>query len=92
MLPCAVILPPSGQGERLDACLSNADACGRPAAGAFCKAEGFDIAILFQREPVALTRKLNSPGHCEGPSCMSFKQIKCFSPKDDFAGLRHVAD
>ena len=72
-------------GSRLDACLSNADDCGKPAADAFCKAQGFTEALIFQRESGVSTKRLHSGELCEGDSCTAFKQIKCFSPGDTAA-------
>lgn len=83
---------PEWQGHRLDACLADARSCGKQVADAFCKAQGFDTAILFQREPAQFTRKLDSVAMCEGGNCLSFRQIKCHSTKDDFAGLQQPAD
>lgn len=86
---------PQWQGARLDACLADSTACGKPAADAFCRAEGFDAALLFQRETAAATLKLDSDQRCEGSACMSFRQIKCITAKDDFAGdqaLVQIAD
>ena len=73
-------------GARVDACLSSGP-CGKPAADAFCKIEGYDKAMIFQRENVAAPRKLDSGEACEGSSCTAFKQVKCFSTKDNLAGL-----
>ena len=79
---------PQWDGERIDACLAGKLDCGKPAADAFCKAEGFDSAVLFQREAMTLTRRLGSNERCEGAGCTGFRQIKCFSSKGDFAGLQ----
>jgi len=83
---------PEWEGQRLDACLADSRSCGKPVADAFCKAQGFDTAILFQREPASFTRKLDSVSICEGGNCLSFRQIKCLTSKDDFAGLQQSAD
>ena len=83
---------PQVDGNRIDSCLASAGTCGKPAADAFCKAEGYDNAILFQREPLAQTRRLGSGEICEGGACSGFKQIKCFTEKGDLAGLEQAAD
>lgn len=83
---------PEWQGERLDACMTGSSGCGKPTADAFCRIQGFDNAILFQREPQARTRVLNSPAHCTGAACMSFRQIKCFTAKNDLAGLQQPGE
>ncbi len=46
---------PEVDGKRLDSCLTGAQDCGKPAADAFCKVQGFESALLFQRETVADT-------------------------------------
>ena len=71
---------PNVNGVRLASCLANPDSCGKPTADAFCVVQGFSQAIMFQREPASSTRQLNSDTMCEGASCTSFKQIKCFGP------------
>ena len=76
---------PGVDGQRLDSCLTGERDCGKPAADAFCQAQGYENAILFQREPGILTRRLHSTERCEGAACMSFRQIKCYTPKGDLA-------
>jgi hypothetical protein len=78
------------EGARLDACLSGGE-CGKPAADAFCKAQGYDKALIFQREDFQSTRVLDSGATCS-TSCTAFRQIKCFTTKSDFAGLEQQAD
>ncbi|MBI2718923.1 MAG: hypothetical protein HY245_04700 [Rhizobiales bacterium] len=70
---------PGFDGARLDSCLSSASDCGKPAADAFCRREGFSEALIFQREPASLTRRLGNGQACTGPSCTGFRQIKCYS-------------
>jgi len=81
---------PALEGARLDACLSGGD-CGKPAADAFCKTQGYDKALIFQREAHQSTRILDSEQTCSN-SCTAFRQIKCFTTKSDFAGLEQQAD
>lgn len=78
---------PALDGTRLDACLSNADDCGKPAADAFCKVQGYRESVLFQREPVNGSRRLGSGESCEGSACIGFRQIKCYQPQDNVAAL-----
>jgi hypothetical protein len=78
---------PAMDGARLDACLSGGD-CGKPAADAFCKVQGYDKSVLFQRERFQSTRVLDSGSLCTGDTCTAFRQIKCFTTKSDFAGLQ----
>jgi hypothetical protein len=77
---------PRLDGARVDACLSSGP-CGKPAADAFCKKEGYDKAMIFQRESYSTTRLVDSGQACEGGNCTAFKQVKCFSTKDNLAGL-----
>lgn len=76
---------PEVEGHRVDACLSDGG-CGKPAADAFCRAEGYDRAMIFQREPFTATKVIDSGQSCSG-ACTSFRQVKCFTTKSDYAGL-----
>ncbi|HUR43374.1 MAG TPA: hypothetical protein VMZ01_04665 [Aestuariivirga sp.] len=73
---------PEQAGLRLDSCLTGAADCGKPAADAFCKAEGFETAIIFQREVALQTIRLGNGAFCTGPTCTSFRQIKCYTSGD----------
>ncbi len=72
---------PERDGERVAACLSDG-ACGKPAADAFCKAEGYDEAMLFQRETSGSARLIDSDRICDG-NCTTFRQVKCFTVRSD---------
>ena len=74
------------EGARIDACLSDG-LCGKPAADAFCKVQGYDKALIFQRETSSGARALDSASVCSGSSCTALKQVKCFTAKTDLAGL-----
>ncbi len=76
---------PEVEGARIDACLDSG-ACGKPAADAFCKVQGYDHAMIFQREGFASTRIIDSGKACDG-ACTTFRQVKCFTSKSDLAGL-----
>lgn len=78
---------PESEGSRVAACLASNSECGKPAADAFCRAQGYDKAVLFERETHSLTRSIATGETCEGPSCTAFKQVKCFSVKDDLAAM-----
>ena len=79
---------PEWNGIRLNACLSDNKACGKPAADAFCRMKGFDAALLFQREASEEASTIGTDQVCKGPDCMVFRQIKCRTEKDDLAGLQ----
>lgn len=76
---------PEVGGTRIDACLASG-ACGKAAADAFCRVQGYDRAMIFQRETFTATKVIDSGQSCSG-SCTSFRQVKCFTTKSDFAGL-----
>jgi len=78
---------PESQGLRLDSCLTGDHDCGKPAADAFCKAQGFETALIFQREAAAETVRLGNGAFCTGPACTSFKQIKCYSAANTIAAV-----
>jgi hypothetical protein len=77
-------LPEAG-GARVDACLESG-ACGKPAADAFCREQGYDHAMIFQRESFASTRIIDSGKICS-ESCTAFRQVKCFTTKNSLAGM-----
>jgi hypothetical protein len=73
---------PQLDGERVSTCLSDRNACGKPAADLWCKSMGFDQALTFERERaisdftrLADTREL-APG-------TPFRTIKCSSAKQN---------
>ena len=74
---------PKADGVVIGACLADGTSCGKMAADAFCKKEGFAESILFAREPVTTARILDSGMMCEGASCEAFKRIKCYQPKEE---------
>lgn len=82
-------LAPQLDGQRVNACLTSG-ACGKPAADAFCQAEGYDQAMLFQREPSASARAIDSDRVCDG-SCTAFRQVKCFTARSDLPATAAAA-
>jgi hypothetical protein len=76
---------PEVQGARIDACLASG-ACGKAAADAFCRVQGYDRAMIFQRETFTATKAIDSGESCSG-TCTAFRQVKCFTSKSDDAGL-----
>lgn len=77
---------PKADGVVIGACLADGTSCGKLAADAFCKKQGFAESILFAREAVASARILDSGTMCEGRSCEAFKRIKCYLPREDVLG------
>lgn len=72
---------PQLDGHRINACLSDG-ACGKAAADAFCKVEGYDQAMLFQRERSDSARAIDSDKLCDG-NCTAFRQVKCYTVRGD---------
>lgn len=78
---------PEIAGARVDACLE-AGTCGKPAADFFCKVQGYDRAMIFQREASAQSRRIDSGQICATGACTAFKQVKCFTADADLALLQ----
>lgn len=74
---------PQVEDARLGFCLQSSDECGKPVADAFCQVNGFDEAVLFQREEVSggilATMYPDTGARCDAETCTSFHQIKCRS-------------
>lgn len=72
---------PSLGGERLAFCVESGEHCGKTVADAWCRFNGFDEAVLFQREEVAggieATLYPDTGARCAVDTCISFRQIKC---------------
>ena len=79
---------PEIHGTRIGACLSGG-ACGKPAADAFCRDQGYDSAMIFQREPAQTARVIDSDKVCE-KDCTVFRQVKCFTVKSDLGVAQNV--
>ena len=79
---------PQLDGQRIGACLADG-LCGKAAADAFCKVEGYDRAMIFQRERTQSARIIDS-GHVCDKDCTSFKQVKCFTVKSDLGTLQNT--
>lgn len=77
---------PALDGARIDACLGSG-ICGKPAADAFCRSEGYDKALNFERQSFANTLALDTGKQCAGESCTAFRQVKCVSAKSDLAAV-----
>jgi len=72
-------------GDRIAFCNSDNQDCGKPVADAWCTENGFEKAILFQRNRSnnqssgSLIRYADNGKICTGKDCISFAQIKCYS-------------
>ncbi|MEZ5776106.1 MAG: hypothetical protein R3D33_15785 [Hyphomicrobiaceae bacterium] len=80
--PEQTFMEPRISGSRLDWCLSWASNCGKPAADAFCRANGFAKASSFQMDADigghSPTRIISNPAQvCSDPNCDGFSQITC---------------
>lgn len=68
-------------GERLGFCLQSSGHCGKLVADAYCRFQGYDEAVLFQREelPAEAVPILyaDTGERCSADSCLGFRQIKC---------------
>jgi hypothetical protein len=75
------IKKPMFNGNRLDWCLKWSADCGKPAADAFCKAQGYQSAIAFEADPRigsrTPTRLIGTGATCDLAYCDGFRQITC---------------
>ncbi len=76
---------PQTGGKALDWCRTYQHNCGKPAADAFCKKQGYPGASSFQKAPgVGNTRTIGDGSVCEDNFCDSFAQITCKSDTASF--------
>jgi hypothetical protein len=72
---------PMYNGKRLAWCQQFDADCGKPAADAFCRTNGFSAASEFSLDPhigdVAPTRSIGSGAVCDQVPCDGFKLIAC---------------
>ncbi len=72
---------PMYAGYRIDACYEWANRCGEEPATAWCKANGFKLAIDYPTENVGsrgiVTKLIGTQAECREPFCASFKYIEC---------------
>jgi hypothetical protein len=76
--------PPVWHNYRLDWCLNWEKDCGKPAADAFCKANGFLEAIFYEADPGVGTQPtmlMGSGQICNAKFCTAFQIITCKSGK-----------
>jgi hypothetical protein len=69
-------------GQRLSFCLQSSGHCGKPVADAYCQFQGYDEAILFQRDELQVEAApilvyADTGESCAADSCLGFRQIKC---------------
>ncbi len=71
---------PRIDGYALDHCYANARHCGRPAARAYCKRQGFrDVQEYGVLNNAGVTKRLGGKGLCKGDNCNTFSYILCWS-------------
>ena len=61
-------------------CLDGNRDCGRPAAAAWCQANGYDDALSFARRTsvgASQLRYADTGNLCEASNCIGFSHIKC---------------
>ena len=75
-----VFANPAWKGNRLDVCLQWGANCGKPAADAFCRANGFaeSFQAVEDADPgYAATRVIGTDQICNKSFCRGFQQIIC---------------
>ncbi len=76
---------PDYLGQPLAFCLEGNRECGRAAATAWCKANGYDDAMSFARRTNTGSDQLrhaDTGNLCASEKCMGFRQIKCIRAGD----------
>ncbi len=75
------ISQPMFNGNRLDWCLKWSSDCGKPAADAYCKSQGYQQAVDFFPDPRigarSPTRLIGSGAICDLKHCDGFSKITC---------------
>jgi hypothetical protein len=71
-------------GEYIHQCLADGFTCGKPAADAFCRLEGYENALSFrlQRDPARISTAvmLDSGRVLRGADAQPFDAVKCWRP------------
>ncbi len=74
---------PGYLGQPVAFCLEGNQECGKPAATAWCRTNGYEQALSFARRTGTEGEQLrfaDSGNLCTGSNCIGFRQIKCFKP------------
>jgi hypothetical protein len=76
---------PKVKGMRLDWCLYWANDCGKPAASAYCRTQGFEGALRFAIDQNVgsrgvVTVVLGDGRLCAAPTCSGFRSVTCERP------------
>lgn len=71
---------PRFENYRIDWCYQEKKGCGRRAADAFCRQEGYGRSRGYERSStkVAATRTIGSGALCFGQACKGFERITCY--------------
>jgi hypothetical protein len=74
---------PGYLGQPVAFCLDGNLECGKPAATAWCRTNGYEEALSFARRTGTVGEQLrfaDSGNLCTGDNCIGFRQIRCFKP------------
>ncbi len=70
---------PRFENYRVDWCYKKNKGCGKQAANAFCRKQGYKHARGYEKETkVAATRTIGSGSLCFGQACKGFDRITCY--------------
>jgi hypothetical protein len=77
---------PSLLGQPVHHCLADGNTCGKPAADAFCRLNGYENALNFrlQRDPGQISTSIvvDSGRLLKSPEAQPFQMVKCWRPND----------
>ncbi|HEY7764564.1 MAG TPA: hypothetical protein VIB38_06215 [Aestuariivirgaceae bacterium] len=77
---------PRVMGHAVDHCLEDQSQCGKPAADAYCRHEGYQNALSFrlERDParISVTVAVDSGSLQRAPAAQPFQMVKCWRPND----------
>jgi hypothetical protein len=75
-------IKPQIDGEPVAFCVSDGKRCGKPAADAWCRSNGYCDALLYQRAqaqgPEMQPLFVDTGTACTLDGCLSFREIKCW--------------
>jgi hypothetical protein len=77
---------PKLRGQAVDACLADQTTCGKAAADAFCRLQGYRHALSFRMQQdllqISTSVVIDSGRLLRGPEARPFQMVKCWRPNE----------